>query len=220
MKSFLNLGTAIFLILALNGYGQDYTQTSDKSNLKKDQTQLFNDVNISYGIGTIYLFTNEVDHNYEAYDSYYYTDQTDINSSGTLMIGYNRMLNKVIMIGFQASYLNCNYIRTYNDYNGNQVGKATVNDNMLSGIAKFTFNYVNKPIVRVYSSAGMGITVDLSKIEGEKPETVEEKERKLLFAGQVTFMGVRFGRAFGGFCEFGFGTNSIINLGFNYQFGD
>jgi hypothetical protein len=187
---------------------------------KADQSTLYNDVNISYGIGTIYLFTSEVQHSYDYYNSYYNYKQSDINSMGTLMIGYNRMLNKVIMIGFVASYMNCNYKRTYTNYDGSSLGEATFNDNMLSGIAKFTFNYVNKPIVRVYSAAGMGITVDLSKVQGDLPQSVQESARKILFAGQVTFMGVRFGRSFGGFCEFGFGTNSIITAGFNYQFGD
>ena len=220
MKKLFSLGTTLFLIFTISLHGQDYAQPPVKSNNKKDQSQLFNDVNISYGIGTIYLFSDEINHSYPEYDSYNYSNRTDINSPGTFMIGYNRMLNKVVMIGFQASYLNCNYRMTYTDYNGNWLGEATFNDNMLSGIAKVTFNYVNKPIVRVYSAAGMGITVDLSKVQGELPQSVEETERKLLFAGQITFMGVRFGRSFGGFCEFGIGTNSIITAGFNYQFGD
>jgi hypothetical protein len=211
MKKIFISTLILSLILSLAGFSQ-----------KTDQSTLFNDVNISYGIGTIYLFTNEVNHNYDTYppySSYNDTKMTQISSPGTFMIGYNRMMNRIIMIGFVASYMNTNYKITYKN-NGLLVGEATYNDNLLSGIAKITFNYVNKPIVRVYSSAGMGITVDLSKVQGELPETVEETERKILFAGQITFMGVRFGRAFGGFCEFGFGTNSIITAGFNYQFGD
>lgn len=136
------------------------------------------------------------------------------------MIGYDRMLNKIIMIGFVASYINCNYKRTYTDWDGTHLGEATFNDNLLTGIARVTFNYVNKPIIRVYSSIGMGITIDLSKVQGDMPQSIEETERKILPAGQLTFMGVRFGRSFGGFCEFGIGTNSIITAGFNYQFGD
>jgi hypothetical protein len=209
MKKIFISALIFSLILSLAGFSQ-----------KTDQSTLFNDVNISYGIGTVYLFTNEVNHSYETYNSYYSSKRTDINSPGTFMIGYNRMMNRIIMIGFVASYINCNYKRTYTNYDGSPLGAATFDDNLLSGIARITFNYVNKPIVRVYSSVGMGITVDLSKVQGDLPASVEETERKILFAGQITFMGVRFGRALGGFCEFGFGTNSIITAGFNYQFGD
>jgi hypothetical protein len=218
MKKLIILCFALSMFSFLVSYSQETEQNVVKST-KKDQSKLYNDVNISYGIGTIYLFTSEVNHNYYSYDSYN-SKQTDINSPGTLMIGYNRMLNKIIMIGFVASYIKCSYKRTYTDYNGTHEGEATFNDNLLSGMAKLTFNYVNKPVVRVYSSAGLGITVDLSKVQGELPQNIEETDRKLLFCGQLTFMGVRFGRSFGGFCEFGFGTNGIITAGLNYQFGD
>jgi hypothetical protein len=220
MKKIFILGFALCMFPFLASLGQNAEQDVVKS-AKKDQSMLFNDVYFSYGIGTIYLFTSEVNHNYDLYDTYYANDRTEINSPGTFMLGYNRMLNKVIMIGFVASYMNCSYKKTFYDYgSSSNIGSATFNDNLLSGIAKFTFNYVNKPIVRVYSSVGMGITVDLSKAQKDLPGSVEESARKILFAGQITFMGVRFGRAFGGFCEFGFGTNSIITAGFNYQFGD
>jgi hypothetical protein len=33
-------------------------------------------------------------------------------------------------------------------------------------------------------------------------------------------MGLRFGRAFGGFVEFGFGTYGIVNAGLSYKFKD
>jgi hypothetical protein len=220
MKKIFILVFALSMFPFLASFGQNPGQEAVKST-KKDQSKLFNEVYFSYGIGSIYLFTSEINHNYDLYDSYYSNDRTDINSPGAFMIGYNRMLNKVIMIGFTASYMNCNYKRTYYNYeNTSQVGTATFNDNLLSGIAKFSFNYVNKPIIRVYSSVGMGITVDLSKAQKDAPGSVEETARKILFAGQITFMGVRFGRAFGGFVEFGIGTNAILTGGLNYQFGD
>ena len=220
MKKILIIGFTLCLLPFLTSFGQKPEQEVENST-KKDQSILFNEVYFSYGIGTLYLFTSEVGHNYEMDDSYYYSDRTEIKSAGTFMLGYNRMLNKVIMMGFVASYMNCNYKKSYSDYgNSSDMGTATFNDNLLSGIAKFTFNYVNKPIVRIYSSVGMGITVDLSKARKDLPGSVEETARKILFAGQVTFMGVRFGRAFGGFMEFRIGTNSIISAGLNYQFGD
>jgi hypothetical protein len=217
MKKIFTSVLILSMIVSLTTYSQNIEQNAPKSG-KKDQSKLYNDVNISYGIGSLYIFTGDVNHSYN-YDNYYYTsDKTDIKSFGAVSIGYNRMVSKVVMIGFIASYINVNYSRTVTNYEGGDQGVATYNDNLLNGIARVTFNYVNKPSVRVYSGAGMGITVDLSNMTA--PGLGKETERKILPAGQLTFMGVRFGRAFGGFCEFGIGTNSIISAGLNYQFGD
>ncbi len=216
MKKLLTLGTTLFLILSISLYSQNSEQSPGKSKQINDQSQLYNDVNIGYGVGSLYIFTGDVSHSYDNYPSY--GQRSDINSIGAFMIGYNRMVSRVVMVGFVASYINVYYTRNYTSTTGGYQGKATFNDNLWNAIARVTFNYVNKPVVRVYSGAGMGITVDLSNVEA--PGKDKEKERKIYPAGQVTFMGVRFGRTFGGFCEFGIGTNSIISAGLNYQFGD
>jgi hypothetical protein len=219
MKKILISGIVLSMIISLAAFSQNTDQNAPKST-KKDQSKLSNDVNIAYGVGSLYLFTGEVNHNY-SYDNYSYSYSqaaSDVRSIGAILIGYNRMVSKVLMVGFVASYLNINYTSDINSYEGGYQGQATYNDNLFNGIARVTFNYVNKPAVRVYSGIGMGITVDLSNMVS--PGYDKETDRKILPAGQITFMGVRFGRAFGGFCEFGIGTNSIISAGLNYQFGD
>jgi hypothetical protein len=217
MKKIFILAFVLSIFPFLASFSQEAEQDIMKST-KKDQRMLYNNVNFAYGIGSLYIFTSEVNHSY-SYDNYYYSGpRSDINSIGAFMLGYDRMVSKVVMVGFVASYINVHYTRVYTSTGGGYQGKATFNDNLLNGIARITFNYVNKPSVRVYSSVGMGITVDLSNVEA--PGIEEESDRKILPAGQVTFMGVRFGRSFGGFCEFGIGTNSIISAGLNYQFGD
>lgn len=209
----LSLAPIIFLSISLSG------QNNSK---KPDQSQLPNDLFVGYGIGSLLIFTGTINHSYDIYTESYNYKESDIQSAGTLMIGYNRMINKVIMIGFTGSYLNLHYTRNYpvDEYNNVYEGTVNFNDNLLNGMAKVTFNYVNKPMVRVYSGIGMGITIDLSNAQGTKAGDELEKAKKILPSGQLTFMGVRFGRTFGGFCEFGFGTNSIINAGLNYQFAD
>ena len=216
MKKIFILGFVLSMIPFLASYSQKTEQDAVKS-IKKDQNKLYNDVYFSYGVGSLYIFTGEVNHSYN-YNSYYSSGNTsDVKSIGAFSIGYNRMVSRVVMVGFVASYINVNYT---GDVTSSEDGsrRATYNDNLLNGIARITFNYVNKPTVRVYSGVGMGITVDLSNVT--VPGMEKETERKILPAGQITFMGVRFGRAFGGFCEFGIGTNSIISAGLNYQFGD
>ena len=193
---------------------------------KADQSKLFNEAYAGYGIGSIYLFTGKVNHSYDTYpcENDYYGDETttDASSYGTIMVGYNRMLNRVIMIGFTGSYMNLNYSRTYTyvEYGSGYIGTVDYNDNLLNGMAKLTFNYVNKPKIRVYSGFSMGITIDLSNAQGHNAGDQLQTAKKIIPAGQLTFMGIRFGRAIGGFCEFGIGTNTIIAGGVSYQFAD
>jgi hypothetical protein len=217
MKKILISSFVLTMIFSLTSFSQNTDQNTPKST-KKDQSKLFNDVNIAYGVGSLYLFTGSVNHSY-SYDNYSYSGSTsDVRSIGAFLIGYNRMVSRIVMVGFVASYINVNYTGQITSYEGGYQGQATYNDNLFNGIARVTFNYVNKPTVRVYSGVGMGITVDLSNMESTGHD--KETDRKILPAGQITFMGVRFGRSFGGFCEFGIGTNSIISAGLNYQFGD
>jgi len=217
MKNILISGIVLSMIFSLAAFSQNIEQNAPKS-MKKEQNKLFNDVSIAYGLGSLYLFTGDVNHSYNYEDYYPNGYSSDIRSIGAFSIGYNRMVSRVVMIGFVASYINVNYSKAIGGYEGGYQTTATYNDNLLNGIARVTFNYVNKPTVRVYSGAGMGITVDLSNVTA--PGMNKETERKILPAGQLTFMGVRFGRSFGGFVEFGIGTNSIISGGLNYQFGD
>jgi hypothetical protein len=216
MKKLYTLGIILFLILSISLYSQNSEQSPGKSRQINDQSQLYNDVNSGYGVGSLYIFTGEVSHSYNNYSGY--GTRSEINSVGAFMIGYNRMVSKAVMVGIVASYINVHFTRPYTGSTTGYQGKATYNDNLWNAMARVTFNYVNKPIVRIYSGAGMGITVVLSNVEA--PGKDREKERKIYPAGQLIFMGVRFGRTFGGFCEFGIGTNSIISAGLNYQFGD
>ena len=224
-KNFL-LSIVLTIILSVSISAQVIEQPPATNN-KVDQSKLYNDVYLSYGIGSLYIFTGKVSHSYSQYSNAGYygnSSTTDASSFGTFMIGYNRMINHVIMIGFSLSYLNVNYSTNYDStsyYQGyDYAGRVDYNDNLFNGMAKITFNYVNKPLVRVYSGFGLGITVDLSSAMGNNASDVKQTAKKIIPAGQLTFLGVRFGRTLGGFCEFGIGTNSIIAAGINYQFGD
>ena len=221
MKKLILVTLAFLLVVSFSTSAQNSEQPP-VSKKKTDQSKLYNEVFVGYGIGSLYLFTGTVDHSNFNYGYSYNSATTDVRSDGALIFGYNRMLNRVVMLGFTGSYFNVNYDRTYNhsDYGSNYVGIVKFNDNLLNGMAKITFNYVNKPMIRVYSSIGMGITVDLASALGNQPGDVKQTDRKIFPSGQLTFMGLRFGRTFGGFCEFGIGTNAIVTGGINYQFGD
>jgi len=196
------------------------------SKKKAGPINLDNEIFVGYGIGTLYLFSGMVNHDYSTdyynQDDYGSASIPDIHSIGTFSIGYNRILNRIIMVGFTGSYLQCNYTRNFNEIDNSW--EVDYTENLLNGMAKITFNYLNKPMIRVYSGIGLGITVDLSSARGQwwgvlgGFQSPKETDKRILPAGQLTFLGVRFGRNFGGFCEFGIGTNAIISAGLSYQF--
>jgi hypothetical protein len=223
-KAFLLL-IAVTLVSAYSLRAQNIEQPPVTKH-SADQSQLYNEVFFNYGIGSLFIFTGTINHDYPTYSDYYYNyDETDVTTAGSFSIGYNRMLNKVVSIGFIGGYQRLSYTKEYNGYSYYPNDSAyhftaQCTDNILSGMAKITFNYVNKPMIRVYSGIGMGIGVDLSSELGDRPTDTKQNEKKIVPAGQLTFMGVRFGRQFGGFCEFGIGTNAIVSAGLSYQFGD
>jgi hypothetical protein len=116
-------------------------------------------------------------------------------------------------------YQNFHYTgKGHQNYNGNDsLLSLTSDDRLVTGIARVSFCYLNKPFVRMYSGIGIGITIDFGKATVNGVATTE---RKLWPGGQLTLMGLRFGRAFGGFLEFGFGSYGILNAGLSYKFAD
>ena len=215
------------LLLCVVFLMQAYSQTGTKQETppaKRGQNTMFNDLYAGYGAGSIFYFTGRM-----AHSSDYPTDQysnltyTDPSSFGTLFLGYQRSLGKVASMGFLFGFQNYSYTgkgSTHNYYNGaydSVVHRISNNDILLTGIARFLFSYVNKPMIRMYSGIGLGITIDFGKatLDG-----TDYSEKKLWPAGQLTLMGIRFGRAFGGFFEFGFGSYGIVNAGISYKFAD
>ncbi|MCX6252455.1 MAG: hypothetical protein NTX61_17110 [Bacteroidetes bacterium] len=170
-----------------------------------------NDVYAGYGVYSIYMFTQQ---NNTPMGELGYEKKSLVNSAGTFLAGYSRTFNRVLSFGFQASYMNVYWEGT--GYSDNEA-TSKHNDAVLSGIVKLSFCYVNKPSFRMYSGFGIGISVinSTATLNGNS-----YYDRKLRPAGQLTLMGVRAGRKLGGFGEFGFGTNGIINAGMFYRFGD
>ena len=195
MKKFTLLTVSFVLICMITASAQE---KSGKQ--KNDQVNLWNDFYISYGIGSVLYFTNQ---------------NTDYSktTTGTFLIGYSRSINRVIAVGFQLSYGNVerttssNYADSWYKYN----------DNYWQGMAGVRFRYLNKSMFCMYSGVAIGVTMDYYS---ESSLSYIKTGQKLLPAAQLTLLGFRVGRALGFFGEFGIGTNSIINAGVSYKFGE
>jgi hypothetical protein len=191
--------------------------------VKTSQAALPNDLYIGYGALSIFYFTGRMRHSQEyPTDPSNYTSVSFPNqpsSPGTFYLGYSRSLNKVVSVGFMFGYQSFSYTGTghHTDYGKDSVVNISATDQLVTGIARFTFCYLNKPFVRMYSGIGIGLTIDFGKATANG---VQSTERKLWPGGQLTLMGLRFGRSFGGFLEFGFGSYGILNAGLSYKFSD
>jgi hypothetical protein len=204
MKKLILIAFAFLFCATLSIYGQDKQAATGKE--KKDQLTLYNDFYVSYGAGSVFYFIDN-------------EGMTANSTTGTFILGFCRSLNPVIAVGFQMSYTSIG--RTEDEYYGYYSSPPaftpTMTDNLWQGLANVRFRYLNKPSFCMYSGIGMGVTMDFYQ---ENYEFSTNKGQKLLPAAQLTLLGFRVGRALSFFGEFGIGTNSILQGGMSYKFGD
>jgi hypothetical protein len=130
----LLLGFCIFL----SASGQNNNQATAKKP-SKNQNELPNEVFTGDNYGTLFMTNPYVDHSYSDYPDI--GNREDAYTIGTFTLGYNRMLSKVIMFGFTASYATCYYTGDYYSPPGSGNNyKADITDNIFTGLAMVTFN--------------------------------------------------------------------------------
>jgi hypothetical protein len=203
----------MFLFTASALFAQK-AETTEKTVTKVNPASLSNEFYAGYGGFSIFYFTGI---STSSYNLVYGTNLNEAQSAGTVFLGYQRSLNKVVAMGFVFGYQNFHKDGTGYSSSIGTTTPVTVDDNLLMGMARVTFCYLNKRIIHMYSGIGVGVTIDLEK---ERADNTFDTDRKLLPGGELTLMGIRFGRAFGGFVEFGIGTYGILNAGLSYKFAD
>ncbi len=186
--------TIAFLVL---GFFQANAQEQKKSTapVKANQATLVNDFYISYGFGSLYFISNQGG------------GSNSYKTSGAVILGYSRSLSMVVAVGFQASFMNISH----------KSGSSTYEDNYWSGLANVRFRYYNRPSFCMYSGVALGIAMDYIN---ENKTSGTNSYQNYYPAGQLTLLGFRVGRSLSFFGEFGIGTNSIINGGISYKFGE
>ena len=201
MKKIIYIIMVLFLTAASASFGQDKGANPNAG--RTNQANLYNEFSVSYGAGSMLYF---VDHEGLGATS----------APGTFSLGYSRTLNKTINVGFQVSYAPIK--RTRAEYNYSGYSYTNVNDNYWQGMVNVRFRYVNKPSFCMYSAVGLGVVMNSYTYTNNN--VTDGKDQQLFPSGQLTFLGIRAGRALAFFAEFGVGTVSIINAGLSYKFGD
>lgn len=190
----------LIVIAGLLLLGMTPVFSQESGSRRQEQADLYNEVYVSYGLGSLYYFVNQD----EAYS---------FTTTGTIMAGFTRTINRVIGVGFQVSYGNVVRTKDATTYSSSY----RYDDNYWQGIAYVRFRYLNKPMFCMYSGMGIGVTMDYYTESGT---SYNKSGQKLLPAGQMTLLGFRVGRSLAFFGEFGIGTGQIINAGISYKFGE
>ncbi|MCX6247399.1 MAG: hypothetical protein NTW10_06675 [Bacteroidetes bacterium] len=190
-------------------FGQD--KEAAKADKPKSQADMANNLYLSYGVGTFL----------------YYIDNEECKANttnGTFILGFSRSLIPVIAVGFQLSYTNIGRTGTFYDYNNVSYNSTSydinMSDNLWQGIASIRFQYLNKPSFCMYSGVGLGVVMDYFEKTKADGGVFVSKGQKIFPSAQLTLLGFRFGRAISFYGEFGIGTNSVLNLGISYKFGE
>jgi len=133
----------------------------------------------------------------------------------TPFLGYRYCFKKRFSLGgiFAFDY---NSVKLYNSAEPDQ--KREVKRYYMTFAVEPKFNYMYRPAFQLYGYLGLGLTIitfgNVSFDDGSNAEI----SRVPYINAHLTPIGMRFGKEFGGFVEFGYGYKGIVNAGVNYRF--
>jgi len=133
-------------------------------------------------------------------------------SYGALFFTYHYIFkNNVTVLGFSFGLSNS----TSKIYNVGQY-EGELSRKFYTGAIDWAYRYYNRGPIQLYSGLGLGFT--FGKETFTPNEVVQSSTgNKSSIAYQINAFGIRIGKKFGGFIEFGYGYKGIVNLGFSAQ---
>lgn len=172
------------------------------------------DLSVSYGALLPDQFNNvESSMLNERYpDKRYVRDQ--YSSMGALFITYRHVLkNEVMLFGVTAGYSSS----TAEIYNVGQY-EGELARQFITVAVEWEYRYINRGPVQIYSGLGLGYTYGTEKLTPPPEQgSMEGTGDVSSIAYQVNAVGIRIGKKFAGFAEFGYGYKGIANIGFSVQ---
>lgn len=134
---------------------------------------------------------------------------SDYSTTGPFIAGYAFYLSKRLTLGPE---FNLTQLRIREDYaSGERVRDNFVFVNLS---ARLDFRYVNRESVQMYS----GICLGPSYIFDQSRDASAEDQSGFFVSYQLNFFGIRFGKEWAGYAEFGFGRNGLLSLGMSKHF--
>lgn len=133
-------------------------------------------------------------------------------SFGAVNAGYYFYAKPWLGIGGAYSYAN---LKQDLVYDGSVVGNQKYGYHNVMGSVKF--NWFRRPIVTLYSRAAAGVTIATESFT-EAETGMVDKTTEVMFAFQVSPIGIEVGRALAGFAEVGIGNMGVAQVGLRYRF--
>jgi hypothetical protein len=176
------------------------------------------------GIGA-YPLAESIDYSFNYSDSYnheysgnnpYESKQNYHGASiftGSISAGYTYNILRWLAIGSTLTYAG-DFQKRYDRISNEEKGTNRTNRLYLTPMVRF--NYLNRPIVRLYSQMGVGISyVHTKQHFGENPYSSSDCG----LSAHVTFFGISVGRQLFGFAELlSVGVQGSFVVGMGYKF--
>lgn len=140
-------------------------------------------------------------------------EATDINGTGAIFLEYSHYWTSHWRFVANGNYTS---LKSKFVYTSDQSLYATQKDTYYGLMVGINYHWIGDAVVEIYSglqAGGCFQHTDQSYISGEKAS-----DNSFLFAFQVTPIGLRVGKAFGGFIEAGVGYKGILDAGLDLRF--
>jgi hypothetical protein len=134
---------------------------------------------------------------------------SNYKSAGPLVLTHKYFISKRISVGPELNFLQLKIIERYTS------GHVLTDKFFIANLsARFDIHYGRHENVKFYSGLAVGGTL----IAYNTSEPAEDNKVAPCLSYQLNFFGVRVGRTWGGYAEFGFGRNGLLNVGFSRKF--
>ena len=138
---------------------------------------------------------------------YYYDKEIQTQA---ITLSYTREIKQWLALGINASYSGA-----FQNERESESGKITdkYRRHRIAVFPMVRFTYLNRPIVRLYSAAGLGFGMEKEGWSNNK-----RYEYNTRLDGQITFFGVSVGKKLFASWEIGAGSMGYLTMGGGYRF--
>lgn len=204
----------ISILAAISTSAQEIKPQQSGGNRAKLPFEQQHEVRVSVGISPLFSMYNGL---YDYLPSPYYVPRIidgPTYTTGALSVSYGYRFRRWFDLGLLFSY-NCEYKRQFNALSGDYLHRKYQHNITIMPTIRFT--WLNRKWVRMYSSLGMGMTINTTNTTGSGGST---DGNSYALAFQCSYLGLTVGRSLFGFAELGFGAKGVAIFGMGYRFNN
>lgn len=135
-------------------------------------------------------------------------EHSEYTSAGPVIARYVFFVSRKLSIGPEINLVQVKITERYSTGESIRDRFFFVN---ISG--RVDYHYTNRENLGMYSGIALGPSYIF-----DQSDNPSEDRSGFFIAYQLNFFGIRFGKEWGGYAEFGFGRNGLLNVGISKQF--